>query len=112
MTTTLAAVTTLAARQVLTAAADVLETQYPAARLTSWKLLNTIRQAADQLLPSDVSAAYRLAQDATDLLTEYRAALGEDPKALDRWTAVFARVETVAQIRAAATPAVEIGDQA
>jgi len=110
----LEAVTELAARQVLAIAADALETTYEAARVTSVDVTRTVLEAADRLLPRDRSASYRLACDALDVLSEYRARLGEDPKALDRWTSVFHRTRMVAQMRAAATTtnAPEIGDQA
>ncbi|WP_326646579.1 hypothetical protein OG884_18295 [Streptosporangium sp. NBC_01755] len=108
----LEAVTMLAARQVLAAAAIRLE-EYPAARVTSVDVTHTVLAAADQLLPRDRSAAYHLAVDALDVLGEYRRELGEDPKALDRWTTVYSRVEMVAQMRAAAnTTTTESGDQA
>ena len=110
----LTAVTTLAARQVLTAAADALETTYEAARVTSVDVTRTVLEAADRLLPRDRSASYRLACDALDVLSDYRAGLGEDPTALTRWSPVFRRTGMVAQMRAAATTtnAPEIGDQA
>ncbi|WP_326643059.1 hypothetical protein OG884_06245 [Streptosporangium sp. NBC_01755] len=95
----LEAVTMLAARQVLAAAADLLEKTYPAPRVTSVDVTRVVIEAADRVLPGDRSAAYHLACDALDALTAHRSALGEDPKALDRWSSVFARTEMVAQMR-------------
>ncbi|WP_326828735.1 hypothetical protein OIE13_22785 [Streptosporangium sp. NBC_01810] len=101
----LEAVTMLAARQVLTAAADLLETTYQAPRVTSVDITRVVIEAADRVLPGDRSAAYHLACDALDALSAHRRELGEDPKALDRWSTVYSRVEMVAQMRAAAEQA-------
>ncbi len=92
----------------MTAPADVLAVAasrldaYPAARVTSVDVTRVVVEAADQVLPDDRSAAYWLACAALDVLSAHRTALGENPKALDRWTTVFARVEMVEQMRAAA----------
>ncbi|WP_326829726.1 hypothetical protein OIE13_06190 [Streptosporangium sp. NBC_01810] len=101
----LEAVTELAARQVLAAAADLLETTYPAPRVTSVDVTRVVIKAADRVLPGDERGSYHLACDALDALTAHRTALGENPKALDRWTTVYSRVEMVAQMRASAEQA-------
>jgi len=107
----LEAVTELAARQVLTSAATLLDTTYEASQVTSVDVTRTVLNAADQLLPRDRSAAYHLAVDALAVLSEYGAGRGEDPKALDRWTTVFHRTRMVAQMRAAANTTTTNGDQ-
>lgn len=107
----LEAVNELAARQVLTAAATLLDTTYEAARVTSVDINRVVVEAADRLLPRDRSASYRLACDALAVLSGHRARLGEDPKALDRWTSVFHRTRMVAQMRAAANTTTTNGDQ-
>lgn len=110
----LEAVNELAARQVLATAADLLEQTYPAARLTSIELIAALRQAALRLLPdAAMSDVYQLAYDAGDLLGEHLRARGEDPdRLLERWSTPYATAEVVKDLRAAATPTTEIGENA
>lgn len=105
----LEAVTTLAARQVLSSAADVLERDYPAARLTSIDLGAALRQAALQLLPdAAMSDVYQLAYDAGDVLGEHLRGRGEDPdRLLARWSTPHSTTTVVADLRAAANTTAE-----
>ncbi|MGV9536597.1 hypothetical protein ACWEU6_36140 [Streptosporangium sandarakinum] len=103
MTPALAAVTEMAARQVLRSAADRLEAL--TARVSTVDVTCAVVQSANALLPEDARGASHLAYDALDVLTEHRRAAGEDPRALDRWSSVFPRVEICAQMRSAAEQA-------
>ncbi|MGW0587419.1 hypothetical protein [Streptosporangium sp. NPDC002607] len=107
----LEAVTELAARQVLTAAATLLEETYPAARLTSIELIAALRQAALQLLPdATMSDVYQLAYDAGDVLGAHLRSRGADPTLLlERWSTPHATAEVIEDLRATTT---ESGDQA
>ncbi|MEU8381718.1 hypothetical protein [Streptosporangium sp. NPDC048865] len=100
------AVNELAARQVLTAAATLLEETYSAARLTSIDLGAALRQAALRLLPdAAMSDVYQLAYDAGDVLGAYLRGRGEDPeRLLARWSTPHATAEVIADLRAAAEP--------
>ncbi|MER5622467.1 hypothetical protein ABT061_15630 [Streptosporangium sp. NPDC002544] len=110
----LEAVTKLAARQVLAGAADVLDRDYPAARLTAVTLTGALRQAALHLLPdAAMSDIYQLAYDAGDVLGAHLRSRGADPALLlERWSTPHATAEVIEDLRAAANTTTESGDQA
>lgn len=99
----LEAVTELAARQVLAAAATLLEDTYPADRLTSVTLTGALRQAALKLLPdAAMSDVYQLAYDANTALAGHLHATGGDERMLTSWSRPYPRVEVCEILRAAA----------
>lgn len=85
---------------VLTYAADALAAlRHP--RVSTVDVTRTVRRTAALLL-DDSPSAYGLACRSLDVLIAHRAAIGEDPAALDRWTGVFGRDAMAEQMRAAA----------